>query len=283
MEMKKNERLKSQIIILLFSFISVYCGSSPTGTSDSITINIPINKKAVRAIAYYNSFGNSDSLMHLRISSFYFDSTVTSSDTSFLFGKYERFDSDSPDNPLSGELIVSLTNEWVFFQSSEVFDAGVDLIKPFIISDVDTTYLPTELYGYFPIYPRTINKNETYSIYRPNNAGDGWAYADVYREFNVYNSIDWNDRYSQDSGFEVMVTHSLLGFTLYFDLVIDSHGIVNSYWSYVNNNISPEGAILDSSITHVVNRRIVDYSDPSGVLDLTHYANEVIENGLVFK
>ena len=104
----------------------------------------------------------------------------------------------------------------------------------------------------------------------------------MFREFNVNRTIDWNDHYSRDSGFEVMVEHRLLGFTINFDLVIDSHGIVNSHMSYVNKEISPEGALLDSSITHVVNRRIVDYSDPSAVLDLTHYANEVIENGLLF-
>ena len=280
--MKKYYRLKIQFIISLFSIFTFYCGNSPTGSSDSILINIPMNKKAVRAIAYYNSIGNSDSLMHLRISSFYFNSTVSSGDTTFLFGIYERLDSDFPENPLSGEIILSLTDNWVFFQRSDIFDAGVDLIKPHSKFMVDTTYLPTDLYGYFPVYPRTLIQNETYSIYRPSNEGEGWGYASVYREFKVNNSIDWNDHYSRDTGFEVMVKHSLLGFTLNFNLVLDSHGIVNSHWSYLNKDISTEGVLIDSAITHVVNRRIVDYSDPSTVQNLTHYANEVIKNGLVF-
>jgi hypothetical protein len=138
-KMKVKECFIIQIIILLFTFTIFHCGDNPTGSSDSITIDIPLNKKAVRAVAYYNSTGNSDSLIHLRISSFHFNSSVTSNDTTFLVGEYERLDSDIPDNPLSGELTLSLTKDWVFFQSSEIFDAGIDLVKPLIITDVDTT------------------------------------------------------------------------------------------------------------------------------------------------
>ena len=280
--MRENIRRKIQTFILLFSFIAFCCSDSPTGSFDSITINIPMQQKAVRAIAYYNSMVNSDSLVHLRVSSFYFDSTVTSNDTTYLFGIYERLESDSNDEPISGEIIVSLTDDWVFYQSSEIFDAGVDLLKPFNNLTADTTSLPTELYGYFPIYPRTLIRNVTYSIYRPANEGEGWGYGGVYREFRIKNLVVWNDHYGTEFGFEVIIEHILFGFTINFDLVIDRHGILNSHSSFVHYVMSPEGAIVDSAITHVVNRRIVDYSDPSSVRSLSYYANEVLENGLKF-
>ena len=90
-----------------------------------------MNKKAVRAIAYYNSIGNSDSLMHLRISSFYFDSTVTSNDTTFLYGIYERLDSDSHDDPIGNAVICmrvwTVLNQTTLFDKFDQCGAGVSI------------------------------------------------------------------------------------------------------------------------------------------------------------
>ncbi len=276
--MNKNSNIKIPIFIILLSLFTFYCGSSPTGSSESITVNIPMHQKAVRAIAYYSSTDNSDSLVHLRVSSFHFESTVTSNDTTYLIGIYERL--DSHDDPISGKIKLSLTDDWIFFQSSEIFDAGIDLVKPLANIKVDTTSLPTEFYSYFPIYPRVLIPNETYSIYRPANEGEGWGYGGVYREFNVENPVKWTDHYGNDTGYAIRVEHYLLGFTINFDLIIDRHGIVNSHSSFVQYVMSPEGAIIDSTITNIVNRRIVDYSNPSSISSLSYYANEVMENGL---
>ena len=117
-----------------------------------------------------------------------------------------------------------MTNDWVFYQSSEIIDAAIDLIKPLSNLVIDTTSLPTDLYSYFPIFPRTLIPNSIYSIYRPANEGDGWGYSGVYREFNVKNVINWKDQYGSDLGFEVIIKHVLFGFTIMFNLIIDKHG-----------------------------------------------------------
>ena len=271
--------MKFQIIILLLSVIICYCGDSPTGSSDVLTINIPINQKSVRAIAYYSTSGNSDSLMHLHVSSFYFDSTFTRNDTTYLYGTYERLDVDSFDVPLSGRIVLSLTDDWVFFQRGEIVDAGMDLIKPLANVTIDTTNLPTELYSYFPIYPRTLNLHETYSIYRPANEGDGWEYGSVYREFKVENIVSLNDQYGFYSGVEVLVKHVVLGFTLNFNLVLDNHGIVNSQSSIMVKDFEGNTDVQ----TLLINRRILDFSNLNTVKSLSYYANEVKEKGLKYQ
>ena len=266
--------------ILLFTLITIQCSDSPTSSVESITVNLPMKKKTVHAIAYYSNYGTSDSLEHLRISSFYFDSTFTSNDTTYLLGIYERLEPDFYDVPISGSILISLTNDWVFYQSSEIIDAGIDLIKPLSTSVVDTTSLPTDLYSYSPIFPRTLIPNSIYSIYRPANEGDGWGYSGVYREFNVKNVINWKDQYGSDLGFEVIIKHVLFGFTIMFNLIIDKHGIVNSQSSFTQYKKSPKGAIIDSMLTYTINRRIIDFTNPTSVRSLSYYANEVREKGL---
>ena len=273
-----NNILKLSIFAILLSFTIFYCSDSPTGTSDLITINIPINQKSVRAIAHYAILSDYDSLLHLHVSSFYYDSTFVSNDTTYLLGSYERLDADSIGDPVSGRIILSMTDDWVFFQSGEIVDAGIDLIKPIANVTVDTTSLPTEFFSYFPVYPRTLIRNETYSIYRPANGGESWGYAGVYREFNAGDIVSWDDRYDSNLGIEVLVEHILLGFKLNFDLIIDNHGIVNS-----QSAIMIYGLKENSEVQGVmINRRIVDYSDPSSVNSLTYYVNEVKEKGLMY-
>ena len=271
-------RIKFQIFVLLLSIFTFYCCDSPTDSSDLITINIPINQKSVRAIAYYNTSGTSDSLMHLHVSSFYYDSTFTRKDTTYLYGIYERLDADSLNTFLSGRILLSLTDDWVFFQGGETYDAGMDLIKPLADVTVDTTSLPSELYSYFPIYPRTLNPHGAYSIYRPANEGDCWGYGGIYREFNVGDPVNWNDPYGFSSGIEVFVKHILLGFTINFDLILDHHGIVNSQSEMMVKDSEGNTEIQ----TLLINRRIVDYSDPNSVNSLAFYVNEVMEKGLTY-
>jgi len=266
-------------ILLLMS----QCSDNPANNPESLTIDLPMNKKAVYAIAYYHKTGNSDSLGYLRISSFYFNSTDTFNDTTYLVGTYERLEPEYYDEPVSGEILISLTDDWVYFQSSEILDAGIDLMKPANGIKVDTTRLPTEKYSYFSIYPRTLIQNQTYAVYRPANAAIDWGYADVYREFKVKYPSVWEDQYGADTGFEVAVKHVLFGFTMNFDLILDRHGIVNSQNVETEYRTDENGQLIDSVLTYRINRRIVDYTEPSMVKSLSDYAAEVAAKGLKYK
>ncbi len=268
--------------ISLLMFFMIQCSDNPADPPDTISIDLPLKMKSVYAVANYAADGNADSLNYLRVSSFYFDSAYTSFDTTFLMGTYEYLELELNGTPASGDILLSVTNNWVFFQNSEIIGAGADLMKLVPEMKVDTTRLPTEKYGYFSIYPRTLIQGQTYAVYRPANEGFDWGYAGVYREFNVKAPAVWEDHYGSDSGFEVAVRHVLLGFTMYFDLIIDQHGIVNSQNTAMEYITDENGVLIDSVLTYRINRRIVDYTVPSSVNQLSYYYTEVSTKGLKY-
>jgi len=268
--------------ISLFMLFVIQCSDNPADPPESISIDLPIKMKSVYAIANYTADRDADSLEYLRISSFYFDSAYTSFDTTFLIGTYEYLEPELNGIPASGDILLSVTNDWVFFQYSEIIGAGADLMKLITGIKVDTTRLPTEKHGYFSIYPRTLIRDQAYAVYRPANEGFDWGYTDVYREFIVKGPAIWEDLYSTDSGFEVAVKHVLLGFTMYFDLIIDQHGIVNSQNTAMEYRTDENGVLIDSVLTYRINRRIVDYTAPSSVNHLSYYYTEVSTKGLKY-
>ncbi len=269
-------------IVLIVVFVLTKCTDNPTASTFSTSIKFPLYKKAIYAIGHYSVRNDADSLLNLRVSSFYFDSTYISKDTTYLVGTYETLDPFSYDSPQSGRLLISLTNDWVFYQSSEIVDAGIDFLKPQIEMNVDTTALPTEKYGHFPIYPRNLIPNITKSIYRPANEGDAWGYSQVFREFHIKETKVWEDQYGSDFGYEVRVKHILFGFETIFDLVIDRHGIINSQSSTKYFDISEDGTSVDSTSVYWINRRIADYQDPGLLNTLLDYTNEVKVKGLKY-
>lgn len=266
----------------LLIFSAFQCTSDPVNPPETITVNMPLGKKAVYAIGYYNDIGDTVETWHIRIASFFFDSSYTSGDTVYMTGTYERLEPENAGQPESGRMLISQTDKWVFFQSSEILDAGIDLMKPLTGFEVDTTRLPTDVYSYFSVFPRVLVQDQTSAVYRPGNEGDSWGYTGVYRQFAVKGPATWDDFYGSDAGFEVYVTHTLLGFTSNYDLIIDQHGIVNSQssqWMYLSTE---NGDFIDSVMTYRVNRRIEDYADPTMIEDLSYYAAIVQANGFKY-
>jgi hypothetical protein len=266
----------------LLVFSALQCTSDPVNPPDMITVNFPLGQKAVYAIGYYTDSGDTVEAWHIRIASFFFDSSYTSGDTVYMTGTYERLEPDYGGQSESGRILISYTDKWVFFQNSEIFDAGIDLMKPLTGFKVDTTRLPTDEYSYFSVFPRVLVQDQTSAVYRPGNEGIDWGYAGVYRQFDVGEPAVWDDLYGSDAGFEVSVTHTLLGFTSNYDLIIDQHGIVNSQsaeWMYLRTE---NGDLIDSVLTYRVNRRIEDYADPALIKDLSDYAAIVQVNGLKY-
>jgi hypothetical protein len=142
----------------------------------------------------------------------------------------------------------------------------------------DTTYIPTEFYNQFPVFPRIMKPNTRYAVYRPGNNED---FLPVYRYFITDDFTTWNDPYGSDSGLSFSTKHFLFVVdTLDYQGIIDEHGMIISqnYLKMVATTIEhPEG--VDTLDYYILNRRIVDYSDAEGLHKLSWYADDAMENG----
>lgn len=290
--------LKSFLILLALLFMSVcHCVNKITESSEKylIEVRFPTGKKSIYASATYIGHEDSLSLSYLKIFSIQFDSTYTSNDTlyykgcvksfipdTFLIGPYSRNTSIS--NALaysdSGSIVVSFDEKWVLYQYSEVMDGYHIFMKAMVDSTIqtDTTYIPTEFYNQFPLFPRIIKPNTQYAIYRPGYEED---FVPVYRYFITDDFTTWSDSYGHNSGLLFSTKQSLFyGDTLNYRGIIDAHGMIISqcYEKMIVTTIEhPEGA--DTLDYYVINRRIVDYSDAKDLHELSWYADDVMGNG----
>lgn len=283
------------IISLLFIITNLFnigCSESltPPINDESINIEFPIGKKAVYAIA--NCIGDIDSLEleFVQIFSLEFDSVVSKFDRVEYVGKIENLnksflseDSNKVYRDFSPEkIIVSIDDKWVLFQHSENYNSSMIFMKRASI-ETDTTSFPSHNLSQFPIFPKKITKNTFYSIYRP---GDDSLYIGVQRNFDVKNSIDWNDIYGTDKGLYYTTEHNIKfddDLIFNFKGIIDARGIVTSIIRFddmVRSTINnPMGG--DTITVHQINRRIVDFTEPENIKELSWYADLVRENGLV--
>jgi len=248
------------------------CITHIESNNSSVKIEYPLNKKAVYAVCDYQDYSDSIAVQNIEISSILFDSTYSSGDTVYLTGIFSR-DRESNSAPISAAVI----NNWILFEHSGIQEAGMIFLKPAV---TDTTALPDQFHNHFPIVPQKLKINSNYSITRPANEGSEWGYAEVIRIFESNEFKKWTDFYNDDYGIKVNITHYLLGFSHNFQTVFDAHGLVNSQWSYKNYITNEHGDLIDSVLTHRINRRIVDYTGPGEVDDLQTYYNLVSENGL---
>lgn len=241
----------------------------------NISIDFPLNKKAVYAIGTYFDYGDSTTLQFLEIASLQFDSTYTAGDTLYLDGQYASH-SDNNRTPIS----VAFINDWILFEYSESMSAGEVFLKPKVLMDNDTTALPDRFHNHFAVAPQTMESNAAYTIVRPENYGDEWGYLEVVRTFDCKYQVEWADGFGSASGMAVTVTHELMDFNHTFHSIFDEHGLLNSQWSFETELTTQTGEGIRDILVHRINRRIVDYSDPSEVGDLKTYHDLVRKTGM---
>ncbi len=150
--------------------------------------------------------------------------------------------------------------------------------------NTDTTDYPNWLYGQFPVYPSKLAPNTSYSVVTP---GNGDEFVEIQRNFEVMDFLEWEDIYSSDKGLHYSTEYIINledGFNFNFSGIIDEKGIVLSktviddFVIRTMNNL--EGG--DTTSLHLINRRIVDFTNPDYTHDLSWYAEYVKENGLLF-
>ncbi len=288
--------LKIKIVILLPLILVVLfftaCAESvtPPVEDNSISIKFPIGKKAVYAVGVYSGDVDSLETMFINIYSLQFDTVLTKENGLEYIGKVEytgrslldSITSLSDLGKTSGKIVVSIDNKWVLFQQSEVSGSAQIFMKR-ETNSTDTTLTPTLLENQFPVFPKKIEPNTFYSVYRPVSA-DTSRFLAVQRDFNVKDYTEWNDIYGNEKGLFYSTEH-ILKFSqdliLNFVGIIDEKGVVVSNYTLktvISTIENPSGG--DSLIVHTINRRIVDFTEPENVKELSWYADYVIENGL---
>lgn len=297
--LQKQIQINAFLLLFVFSFI-IGCSEEttpliPPVDDSAIEINFPIGKKAIYARGDYLG-DNPDSLteMFLTIYSLQFDTAVTKDNATEYIGIVERYSSplftnDSltlrifPDRYEKGRILVTVDEKWVLFQNSEIMDAALMFMKR-NSTIIDTTEFPNWLYGQLPVFPKRLAPNTMYQIVRP---GDGNMFFEFQRDFEIMDYIEWSDIYSSDKGLHYSTEYSIKfenDFTLNFSGIIDEKGIVLSRTiidNYVTRTIdNPDG--VDTTSLHLINRRIVDFTNPEYTHELSWYADYVKENGLTF-
>ncbi len=288
--------LKIKIVILLPLILVVLfftaCAESvtPPVEDNSISIKFPIGKKAVYAVGVYSGDVDSLETMFINIYSLQFDTVLTKENGLEYIGKVEYTGRSLMDSitslsdlgKTSGKIVVSIDNKWVLFQQSEVSGSAQIFMKR-ETNSTDTTLTPTLLENQFPVFPKKIEPNTFYSVYRPVSA-DTSRFLAVQRDFNVKDYTEWNDIYGNEKGLFYSTEH-ILKFSqdliLNFVGIIDEKGVVVSNYTLktvISTIENPSGG--DSLIVHTINRRIVDFTEPENVKELSWYADYVIENGL---
>jgi len=294
--MKQNT---ARLLILMLTGLFLFgCNETltPPVESDYVDVEFPINKKAIYAVAVYSEDVDSLKTMFLSVYSLQFDSVFTNANGTEYIGRIEHYDSihfdyDGISNDPSvfyesGSIAVTVNNKWVLFQQSEVRSVFQIFMKSNSIVS-DTTDLPTEFFNQLPMFPNRLEKNSSYSIFRPGEEPSQGAvslFLGVQRNFEVEDYVDWNDIYGSNRGLYYTTEHKLkLDSDLTFDYrgIIDSRGVVvstSTKESVITTIENPDG--IDTLTLHTVNRRIIDFDSPENMNELSWYAKNVSENGL---
>jgi len=284
----------SKRISILFVIISTfYFGCSDSGTTpkedNSINIEFPIGKKAVYAIGLYE--GDSvDSLKPLGVNIYtlQFDSINTKSDGLEYVGNVELF-YFIPDTSFrtgvklnfAGIIKVSVDDKWVLFQYSDVPSSLNIFMKQ--KSTLTDTLIHPELYFYqFPAFPKIMRENTIYSAFSPR---DDIYINGLQRDFDVKNCVDWKDIYGHNRGLYYTTDQILKcenDIILNIRGIVDKFGVVTSIIDFEDIMLSrrdnPEQ--IDTLSIYQISRRIVEFTEPENVKDLSWYSNYVLENGL---
>jgi len=281
-------------LVALTLILLLYFGCNDTLTppieSDYVDVEFPVGKKAIYAVAVYT--GDVDSLkkMSLAIYSLQFDKVLTKANGVEYIGRIEHYDSIHFDydgisiDPSvfyeSGEIIATVNDKWVLFQRSDVKSVFQIFMKRNSIK-IDTTELPTEILTQLPMFPNRIEKNSSYSIFRPSADS---SFIGVQRNFDVEDYVDWNDNYGNGRGLYYTTEHILKfygDYTINFRGIIDSRGVIISTTAMKRDISTIENPqAVDTITVYTVNRRIVDFGLPETMQELSWYAKNVSENGL---
>jgi hypothetical protein len=286
------------IFLVAVCMTLIFCHRNPTDFygSGSMEIDIPLNKTCIYAQTMTIEMGDSSELVSLLLFSIRFYEKWDSGDTLFYNGEIIRYVVEGlppvcpqipsfiwpfAANPDTGMLLLSIGKKWVLFQNSDLSEAGTVFMKRDAVPD--TTSEPVLLFNQFPIYPRKMQSNTDYSIYRPGENADD-HFIPVERIFHIGKLVRWDDPYGNGEGFSFSVDHHISDFdTLRYEGIIDEHGIVVSCFTdqmLVTTTEYPEGHSF-YRITRT-NRRIADYSDPETLHELPWYAELIIDQGLSF-
>ena len=286
---------KSKFISLIIIITSLlYLGCSETVTPppepNSIQIEFPIGKTAIYANGVYEGDSiDSLQLLGLNVFSLQFDSIITKSNGIEYIGNIGFYTishggNDSLDNEFYTEpvkIVVSVDDDWVLFQYSENYNSGLIFLKRNLLVS-DTTIIPTFYNNQFPVFPSEIFPNRNYSVFRPKD--DSIRFLGVQRNFDVRDYSKWNDIYGDAEGLYYSTEHILHindDFTLYFRGIIDSKGVLISSYSKEMELFSAESPVPSDTVTvHQINRRIVDFTEPENIKELSWYSDYVLENGL---
>ncbi|MBI9072739.1 MAG: hypothetical protein JEY94_14150 [Melioribacteraceae bacterium] len=274
-----------KIFIPFFSILLIAsCDNSTNPQKDgSVQVDLPLGKKAVYATATYIGDDNK-TLMGLEIYSIIFNSATETVGTNELVGiveaDYKFVNSTGTVNHQfyleSGPITVSVSDSWIEFQQSDVMLAINIFMKKNIIYK-DTTRVPDKFHSHFPAYPRIIESNKEYSILRPEQSDDDFSYIALGRKFSAHGIVDWKDNYGNCEGIYMTKDHNLyIGNTnsIKFKTIVDEEGIIIS--QYKTTSASVSGTVT----ANIVTRRIVDFTEPENVKDLSYYVDLVYSRGI---
>jgi len=175
--------------------------------------------------------------------------------------------------------------QWVVLQKQPLFFAMNPLQK---IGDgdttvTDTTALPTDEAFQLPLYPRLIEEQEQYIVYRPNHDG----YSAMQLNLHASNRQTWRDKYGSERGIALSGTIHTYGFRPSQDRTSTHYSLVDKRGTIVSTNIDTihidtdwETNRSNTFLRHIRNRRIVDFTDSVHVQNLPVYVDEVYEKGL---
>jgi len=242
-----------------------------------------MNQTSVYATAIYESTTDTFRLVDLTVYKLSFDRRLTSNDTLYQFGavSYLRNDSIVPGSPYSGTqpVTISLDPDWVRLQQHDARMILWFLAKP-QLNGIDTLHVPTASFMQYPVLPRVVSSGKTYRVYRP---GTGDLYAGLYRKFQANSDTLWTDEYGEVHGIVLKTAHalSLIGDTLHFEAIVDSHGIAVGQNVIATHMVQEEvSSPVDTLVQIFVTRRLVDFTSPGDVESLSYYMQAVLANGL---
>jgi len=223
---------RSVLAILLAIFTLYGCVGSVTEPIDrqgAIAINFPVNQTAVYASGLVSVIHDTTTIRAISINALSLQEVTARNDTLFYYGTVRYCDVVAPEllpdstriDRGSTDISITIDQHWVLEQKiGNNWSFNFLLKSPGPNSNIDTTAIPTELMNQFPMYPRVMRTDSTYSILRPGN-NDG--FIGVFRKFQVREMVRWQDNYGSTTGLRIDTDHylAILSEPIAIDAVVD--------------------------------------------------------------
>jgi hypothetical protein len=279
--------------LLMICLVSVNCDenvTNPTSEEHSFEISYPLNHKSVYASQLYFEHNDSLQLYNLLIYSVQFMENRVTGDTLFYKGVFNEYSKWYDNNTISidsSEITIVFWENWVLLQENKSRFVDKRILTKSTHTSTDTTILFIWETNYFPMYPRYLHANNQASLLIPTySALQTFTFATDRFE-------KWADIFGEESGLRYTVCDSVMyhdeptnNYSTSITGLIDKHGLILSQKSrlgFIRKIITdPPYIVKDSVMIYDLTRRIIDFTDPANIVDLSVYATEVQEKGLKF-